>query len=1029
MKKYIYLALFLLGTLLSIWQTHANVDYVRSNLITYSCDSTNGIGTLRIVFWGGWWTVLHHQDTRYYHINHAWWVTINNSDPRLATGNIPPGTFYIPGCTRLDTCTTTNELTGPTNYSPVAGNQLKYRYESNVLDSCVHNYTYPANFNDRTYNVAISWNSLNYWPINSGPSNRDWSWWIVKNVTIRWSERDSRGRWYCDNNQGTATARYATTVVTLIPWPNWWLPDTRSPTYYNYLNQERALVAINPYTWMQFGTGNIFANQPAITQLAILRTALATKPTSICELRASCDTTVANNTLRTTTLDATGARCSQWSPTNFVSTTDADGKTTYTWTCQRTWAPAVSCNAYYKPLQPATVEDGQCEERYSINDSRNPLRHPPRLPDQCQYSVIMNQPRIGMTGGILSTQDGPTVVALTWWYLRSTNGVVWNCEPPVNGRPRVVCSADSFVNITGTLSWFTLPSSITQSIWSCRVIFDAADVCRPREDVIATRAIVPDCDPTIRDYNNPRYCPTSVEPVCVQLQDRFWNPILGYSTGRIVSRFSGSTLINRYFEMYNSGSDTTRYNEWSYTEVNGSYCSPGVCTVVNGVLCGQWCPGEWSATCNPVIPPESNPPPTICVNTPEEPNKCPVVTNTCIPTEANNFCNPPVPVTVPGCDSPSYSGDPMLCIDRPKACTAHLEVADELGWWTDNGDNIMYDDSMTYRIVVDGTDPACRNGTISVRSVTATGWTFSGSVTWSSTGAFTATIIRDNSSTPKSPRGPVVSAVYTQPGGISYGLTARADDFQDTPLFITGERMKGVRIIGAAGTNITSFNLNNAGVIWEDSGANTVTMRNAILRNVGLLTRGITYTDLNSARVINEVFYVEWDFTYDQLRNAMSGDLARTIIVRGNLTIDPSIPNKDTTDPIMGLITVRRADGSGGNVIVQNSVTSMRALIFAEGSFYGETQTFGNVPLTKLVLKWSLFSRNTIGGSADPENLYVSGGATTTDIVLAFMQDLNNVRNWYGCPAWGPECYKNYPDPFIIDYENTLGDPPPGFTL
>jgi hypothetical protein len=95
---------------------------------------------------------------------------------------------------------------------------------------------------------------------------------------------------------------------------------------------------------------------------------------------------------------------------------------------------------------------------------------------------------------------------------------------------------------------------------------------------------------------------------------------------------------------------------------------------------------------------------------------------------------------------------------------------------------------------------------------------------------------------------------------------------------------------------------------------------------------------------------------------------------------------------------VKRADGTGGNIVVRNDVTSMRALIFAEGSFYGETQSFGNVPLTKLLLKGTLFSRNTVGGSADANNLYVSGGGVAPSFEEAFRQDLNNVRNGYGCP-------------------------------
>ncbi len=1011
MQKYLYI---LIISFLSIFYTaqwaHANTDYVRSNQVTSWCDQRTWIGIVQIQFWwerrsDGTYSKVHHLDTRWYYVRHAGYITIYNNDRRLGwQWDIPIWTHYFAWCSRPDICTAGAPLSWPTQYNPVIATQQRPGWCTRHADGSIAKCYRPDTAPDYRYtNGGANW--YNYWPSSSGPASQADDYWLTWWTTQR--HQGSDGGW--------AIARYSTTTITLIPGVYGGIPDV-----------------------------------------------------PVCKV-ASCDTSVANTTLRTTTLEAAWARCRDGSPANFSSTTDAEGKTTYTWTCQKAgWTP-VSCNAYYKELEDPTVNNGACKERYSVNDPRNPLRHPPRLPDQCRYSVILNQPRISMTGGVMSTQTGPTVVALTWGYLRSTNGITWNCQPPLNGRPRIVCDADSFTQITGTLSGFTLPSTVTQRVGSCQVIFDAPDVCAPKTDTITTRAVTPECDPRITDVNNTRYCRTRVtnDNVCVEIKDAFWNSILGYSTGRIVSRFSGATLVNRYFEKYNAGPDTTQYNEWRYTEVSGNYCTPNICTVVNGVLCGRGCPGEGTPTCGVTDPPppecnpditdpddddfcpcsEDDPRPecTICVNTIEEPTKCEDDTTstenpdpTCIPTELNNFCGAPIPTTVPGCDSPDYAGDPLLCIERLKACTWHLEVADEQGRWSDNGDNIMYDQPMTYRIVVDGTDNVCRTGYVSVSSVTATGGIFSGSIAWSSTGTFTATVVRDNNTTPRSARWPVVVATYTQPssipGGVVYGLTARADDFEDTPLTITGERMKWVRIIGAAGSNITSFNLNNAGVIGEDSSASTVEMRNAILRNVGLLTRGITYTDLNNARVVNNVFYVEWDHTYSDLIAAMGWSSFRTIIVRWNLTIDSAFPGHETSDPIIGIITVRRADGSGGNIIVNDDVASMRGILFAEGSFYGQSQsaasnTLGNVSQNKLVLKWSLFSRNTIGGSADPENLYVSGGATTTDIVLAFMQDLNNVRNWYGCPAWGPECYKNYPDPFIIDYENTLGDPPPGFTL
>jgi hypothetical protein len=111
-------------------------------------------------------------------------------------------------------------------------------------------------------------------------------------------------------------------------------------------------------------------------------------------------------------------------------------------------------------------------------------------------------------------------------------------------------------------------------------------------------------------------------------------------------------------------------------------------------------------------------------------------------------------------------------------------------------------------------------------------------------------------------------------------------------------------------------------------------------------------------------------------------------------------------------------------------VTYIHALIFSEETFRGISQTAGVLnPKTQLVLKGTLFSRNTVGGYAELGKYYTSGGSPTTDPNLAFRQDLNNVRNGYGCQA-GVTCtlYKGYKDPFIIDFDNMQSAPPPGFS-
>ncbi|MFZ2256108.1 MAG: hypothetical protein WAW59_01020 [Patescibacteria group bacterium] len=153
----------------------------------------------------------------------------------------------------------------------------------------------------------------------------------------------------------------------------------------------------------------------------------------------------------------------------------------------------------------------------------------------------------------MSTQDGPTIVSLT-----GTTA----CRPPVDGKPRILCDADPFTNITGTLSSFTLSGSVTQKTGLCRVIFDAPDVCSPREDVITIKPVTPECDPTVKNINDPKYCPRTVAEttVCLKLTDKFGNPVYDYATNRIESVLD-KVEKNEYYKEYNTGTDNTRYEE------------------------------------------------------------------------------------------------------------------------------------------------------------------------------------------------------------------------------------------------------------------------------------------------------------------------------------------------------------------------------------------------------------------------------------------------------------------------------------
>jgi hypothetical protein len=126
---------------------------------------------------------------------------------------------------------------------------------------------------------------------------------------------------------------------------------------------------------------------------------------------------------------------------------------------------------------------------------------------------------------------------------------------------------------------------------------------------------------------------------------------------------------------------------------------------------------------------------------------------------------------------------------RKKSCTGHLEVLDGETWSTDG---VLYDTDQLYRVVVDGDTAACVGGSLSLNGITAmTGSVNVDDIRFSPTGTFVAKITKPATATERTTRGISVSVMYTEPSGrIRYGLTESASDFTDTPITITGDRMK-----------------------------------------------------------------------------------------------------------------------------------------------------------------------------------------------------------------------------------------------
>ncbi|EKD66206.1 MAG: hypothetical protein ACD_49C00060G0048 [uncultured bacterium (gcode 4)] len=135
------------------------------------------------------------------------------------------------------------------------------------------------------------------------------------------------------------------------------------------------------------------------------------------------------------------------------------------------------------------------------------------------------------------------------------------------------------------------------------------------------------------------------------------------------------------------------------------------------------------------------------------------------------------------------------------------------------------------------------------------------------------------------------------------------------------------------------------------------------------------------------------------------------------------------------------------NVYVNNNVYYINAVIYADGWFissgfkswedrienYKDSMDRTNILQKQLVLKWSLFTRNTIGWAIkwSSNNYTLPGWAKTDSYDMAMAYDLNYIRrenDWWNDINLTKKYNLLYEEPFIIIYNSVLQtNPPKGF--
>ena len=200
---------------------------------------------------------------------------------------------------------------------------------------------------------------------------------------------------------------------------------------------------------------------------------------------------------------------------------------------------------------------------------------------------------------------------------------------------------------------------------------------------------------------------------------------------------------------------------------------------------------------------------------------------------------------------------------------------------------------------------------------------------------------------------------------------------------------------------------------------NAASTRDAIRKNAYTLIRN------RSEWTLGWVKYVVWeDYIYDSSDN----DYDTLIVKNGNLIIDSNISDSKNR----GFIVLdENFDGNNGNIYIWSGVTDIKWILFGEWRL-GQKENY-TWSLLQLRILWTVFTRNTIGGSSNSlENgqFTLPGGKMTTNEDDAKKYDLNLFRA--GNTGWDdasvPSATQFKDASLVIRYnpENST-NPPPGF--
>jgi len=184
-------------------------------------------------------------------------------------------------------------------------------------------------------------------------------------------------------------------------------------------------------------------------------------------------------------------------------------------------------------------------------------------------------------------------------------------------------------------------------------------------------------------------------------------------------------------------------------------------------------------------------------------------------------------------------------------------------------------------------------------------------------------------------------------------------------------------------------------ITWQDSNFSDLTkgkLRSQIRKNAYKLMRNrISWLDN-----INNIIYIQWDKSYSEVKPYLNTN--DTIIIRNwNFIIDEDILNNIGVIVLKSNYLLDSDYINMWNVYVNNDVEEINAIIYADWAFRSADSnwnSYNDSSLNKrLVLNWSLFTRNTIWWAVRWDAWYLlPWWGSTNSFDLAEVYDLNYIR-------------------------------------